>query len=98
MKVTLTVCDVCSNQDKPAVTYEVRRVDDGLTVTKDLCADHGAVLEELLADASIKAPAKSPRATAPRAKASGTTDTAPRRGRVMVTSMDEIEKQKAGKT
>lgn len=87
MKVTRTVCDVCTDQDKPAKSYEIRRLDDGITVSKDLCAEHGLALEELLADAPQPTPKKPPKATG------GTSRRGPRG--ITVTSMDDIEKQKA---
>jgi hypothetical protein len=80
MKVTVVVCDVCENQDIPARTYQVRRVEDGATANVDLCDEHAEPLEALLG-------------AAPQPKAKVRKSSSKRRG-IQPTTLDEIEAQK----
>ncbi|ONI83511.1 hypothetical protein ALI22I_34010 [Saccharothrix sp. ALI-22-I] len=93
MKLTLTVCDVCQDQDKPANSYEIRRLDDGATANPDLCDEHAAPLEALFAT-DVPKP-KPQKATTSKTKATRPKTAAVRRRDIQVKTMEDIEREKA---
>ncbi|XVV02752.1 hypothetical protein ACQPW3_36195 [Actinosynnema sp. CA-248983] len=96
MKVTVVVCDLCHDRDKPAKPYQVRRVDDGTTADVDLCADDAAPLEALLTATAALAGAPQPSGPASRPK-TGTParSTGAKRRGIQVKRIEDIEREKA---
>ncbi|WP_405799466.1 hypothetical protein [Streptomyces sp. NBC_01506] len=97
----LTACDI--DRAVPAQTYTIE-VEDGRKVTKDLCAEHAAPIEAVLAESGEAGPegevavrvepaAKPPPRKRTPAKKAATKKTAARR-RPKVTSLAEIEASK----
>ena len=59
MQVSLTVCNVCQDTQRPTQKYEVRS--GGRKATPDLCEEHAAPLEALMPAASAPRKATPPR-------------------------------------
>ena len=86
MQLTVTVCDVCKNQNEPTKRYEVKEGDRRASV--DLCEAHSQPFEGLMGVGTPrKKPGRPAGSQAPRKRAA--TKRAAR-----VTTMDEIEKLK----
>ncbi|QDP44233.1 hypothetical protein KGG70_gp51 [Streptomyces phage Celia] len=83
---------MCQAVDRPTTHYTIAR--DGEAAEVDLCAEHGAPLDELF-PAPVLAPVPPVKRAAPARKAPAK-KAAPRRRGAKVVSLDEIERMKQG--
>lgn len=79
MKVTLTVCDICKNQDRPTKSY--RLVTPERTTNTELCSEHAEPVELVVEQVLKDRPKASTRTRRP--------------SQTRVTTMEEIEAQKS---
>lgn len=84
-RLTVTVCDICERVDAPVSQYKLSQ--EGRSVTVELCAAHSEPLEALLRPSTAPSGTRTP-VTPRKAPAKR------RGGRVKVTTLAEIEKQK----
>lgn len=79
MRKDMLVCDICQDVTLPVVTYQVATA--GRTVKVELCANHAAPLEEILATAEEREPPRRGRGS----------------GRLEVMSMEDVERARRRK-
>ncbi|OIJ66034.1 hypothetical protein [Streptomyces mangrovisoli] len=100
MKIQVVACDI--DQQVPAKTYTIT-VSDGRSISKDLCEEHGACLEDLLGElevgaqesvAELKAEPVVPVRRSPAARKAPAKSATPARRRARVVSFEEIEARK----
>ncbi|MFF4244294.1 hypothetical protein ACFYY2_07440 [Streptomyces sp. NPDC001822] len=106
--ITVRVCDICKDKDKPATRYTLTG-ESGEAATRDLCAEDAAPVEKVFgplkpaekkaAPRYLNAEEETPKAPrkAPAKKAAKKATTPRRTSRTKVMTMEEIEAQKRAK-